>query len=186
MDLDKIRKEWQETSIKVNVGEDKIIQMVDNKGQSAYRNLLNYERAGILFAIILWFVASVFKYKEMIIFYQVTIGIAFFWQIFKVTYLRKIDFLNMSILDISRFYIFYKKIMTYETVVGFVWFVVFTGCYGYAVHIHTQKLNITVYCIVMGVCLLVGIWILWYFIWRNIRRLGKSIREVKEFERDNK
>lgn len=189
MDLDKMKKEWQETPLEVNVGEEKIGQMIDNEGQSAFRKLLKYEQIGIIAAVILWFISGIFKYPELVLFYRVTITLIFFWQIYKVVHLRKVDFIRMSILDISRYYIHYKKLAVYETVLGLVWFWVFACYYANLEYVHNEffreKYGFIVFGVIFGLGFLACLWLIWRLQWRHIRQLGKSIQEVRELEKEN-
>ncbi|MDF9830066.1 hypothetical protein [Parabacteroides sp. PF5-6] len=188
MDLDQMKKEWQETPLEVNVGEEKIGQMIGNEGRSAFRKLLRNEQIAIIVAVLCALISGIFKYPELVWFYRITIALGFCWQIYKVVYLRRVDLINMSILEISRSYIRYRKMAIYEIVLGLVWFWAFTGLYAYLEYIHNEFFGIyeyLVFGIIFGLGFLLCLWTIWRLQWRHIRQLGRSIREVQELEKGN-
>lgn len=61
MDLDNIKKVWQENNAKPDIKEHKIQQMLDNKGKGAFENLIKYEKLGLILAIICIPISFVFR-----------------------------------------------------------------------------------------------------------------------------
>ena len=57
MDLDNIKKAWQESNITPSIDEQKIEKMLSNEGNSAFNSLFKYERFGRISMIICLFLA---------------------------------------------------------------------------------------------------------------------------------
>lgn len=192
MDLDNIKKDWQEASLKSNINEEKITQMIDNKGQSAFNKLLKFERLGMIVLPILLFAAPIYKYTPVIILFVSFCLIAICWQAYKYRFLKKVDILRMNIMEISRFYITYRKYVIGETIVCFAWLFTILPLLFYMTYENEVKsveqdgvffIIFSIIVFLLGLAL--SILGCWFFYWRHVRTLGRSIKELEELEKEN-
>ena len=100
----------------------------------------------------------------------------------------------MSILDISKSIITYKKYILYEIIVGSVWGVAFLICYTYyglpSMFPRLFEEDSSLFLILMLFLGLAFSFGLMYAIYRsvylkNIRKIQDSIKEIQDFEKDN-
>jgi len=190
MDLDNIKKRWQETEIKPAITEEKIKKMISNEGQSAFNSLLRYEKIGIISTILCIPLGYLVfeKHLPVAILIVASCIIGLFWQIYKYKKLKKNNISEMGITEISCNFFWYRKALLKEFYTGLVWFVFFFIFFGYfellydSVYFYTQ-LAILIICMLIGL----GIALLLYktLFWKNIKKLEVSIKEVEEFEKDN-
>lgn len=189
MDLDSIKKEWKENNVQSTIDEEKIEIMINNSGQSAFQKILKYEKISTVALIVCFLLVKfIFRYELLQWVYGISAVVILVWQTYKLLYLRKIDMLHMSITEISRFYIRYRKFMIYETVISMCWFLAFVGLFGYLEFVNNPDFmawKIKVFCIVFGTTFIVCLWLVWKLMWKNLKQLGNSIREVKEMEKNN-
>lgn len=192
MDLDNIKKTWQETDIKSSVGEDKILNMLNNKSKGALAKLIRFEIIFIwlLIPCIAAGVLFYFMHQFTGIFYFSLLLITFFWQLYKIRYLKSIDVTNIGILDASKKINNYRRFISFEIIIGAIYAVTFFVSYVfYALPaiIHKQmsfdELLVTFF---IGIILIAIItYFLYKFIYKNIRSIKKSLKEIEDFEKDN-
>jgi hypothetical protein len=194
MDLDNIKKTWQETEIKPTIDNEKIQKMISNEGRSALEKLLWYEKLGmwlmipcLLVLLITWHIhKSVFVMSVFIV-----IG-GLIWQIYKLSFLKKLDVVNMNILEISSHVNRYKTFVSRELIVGIVVLFVFFVFYTFFTTKATEySSDVIMYMLVrfiitVSVGIIVVILAYRYIYQKNINRLEASVKEVQEFEKDNK
>ncbi len=192
MDLDKLKKDWQNVNVKSSVDEVKIEQMIDNEGKSAFNRLVLYEKVSMIllpFCGLLSF-TDLFKYDILKIYYGIICVVGFFWECYKYKLLKGVNMLEMDILDISNFYVKFRKYVVYEIIVTVLWFFSFVILFGYLEYIHEWSIKgrtdlipvfISIFLITFTLC----IFVTWKLYWKKVKILGKSIRELKEFEKDN-
>ncbi|NDV78174.1 hypothetical protein [Dysgonomonas sp. 511] len=190
MDLDNIKKDWQGTNFKPTIDEEKIIKMVDNKGQSALARILRYEKMGavvLLFCIPLGY--GVFsKYWEVLAFYILSAILGLTWQVCKIGKLKKIDMLHQGITEISGDFYWYRKAMIKEFTIGLIWFVAFAVIWGGFELVNNSEHFLShwvVFVVTMSIGFLLVIWIYKKLYWNNMKKIEDSIKEVEEFEKDN-
>ncbi len=186
MDLDKIKKDWQETVVQTSINEDQIERMIDNKGQSAYSKLLRYEKIGIAVIFICMFLIGVFRYTELRVYYLVSCLLILVWEVYKLKFLQKMDVFNMNIIEVSERYLRFRKYVLYEAIIMVFWFLGFFGLFGFLEYLNVEDFMeykiyffITVFSIALFVCLFLS----WRLYWRHVRTLGNSIKELEELEK---
>ena len=195
MELDNIKRNWQNTSIKPVLEEDQIRRMVSNISGSAYSNLLKYEKIGIFVFLLCLGVFFVFKEPFLRCFYLTSGLFGIFWQIYKYRYLKQIDLLNDNIIDVASKITMYKKYLGREIVIGIVWAFLFFALYIYTllfdptkfVFYNPDKIRWGVIAYVIAVTFVISFGLLFYkLMYRdNIRILEKSLKEIEEFKKDN-
>lgn len=198
MDLDNIKKSWQETEIKPTINDDKIQQMLNNKGKGAFEKLKKTEVvffwllipcvfAGVIFLSMHWLPGAL--YGALLVY-------AFFWQRYKIRYLNRIDLSAMTVLEASKAITKYKKFLYREIMVGivfipvFFWTYTFFGMRKFMAKMHNGEEpdpnHLLFMCIAMIVFCIVICVLLYIFLYmKNIKKIEKSIKEVEEFEKDN-
>lgn len=190
MDLDNIKKTWQETEMKPAIDEKKIEKMISNKGQSAFNSLLKHERNGIIMLLVCIPLGYLIfnKYLPVMIVYLSSIVVGLVWQVYKFRKLKEIDMSAMSITDISNRTYSYRKTLMKELAIGIVWLISFIILFGYFELLsYTSHYNdVLIILIIMTIIALVAVIILYKILyWKNLKKLEESIKEVQEFEKEN-
>lgn len=189
MDLDNIKKAWQETEIQSSVTDQRIQQMIDNKGKSAFNSLLRYEKIGVAALICCIALSFVFRDKWAIGVYLITIALAIPWQLYKIKFLKKFDFATMNILETSNRLSRYKKYLIGEVFIGFIWAFAFMAFSVYRSMYLTNNIPLSTVLIMYALMMslfTISILILYkYMYMNNIKSIQKAIDEVKYFEQDN-
>jgi len=186
MDLDNIKKTWQQTDIRPDIGDDKIRKMLSNEGHSAFNSLLKYEKIGmwLMVGCLLLAYPLFFKYLPIYIYYVLSVVAGFFWQIYKIRKLKKLDIAQMNITEISNRIYSYRKIIHKEFIVGLIWFVIFAAFLVYW-ESADKGIHPVIYVVAMGIGLVCVIFIYKKLYWNNIKKLEAAIKEVEEFEKGN-
>lgn len=191
MDLDNIKKTWQETEIKPTIDNEKIQKMISNEGRSAFNSLLRYEKIGIILLIVcipMIFALSL-RHTPVIVFYLFSVVVFLVWQVYKFKKLRRINLSEMGITEISNHFYWYRKVILKEFVAGLVWFIFFFILFGYFELLDDsdyfyKHLIILVISALIGLFVAIIIYKMIY--WNNIKKMENSIREIQDFEEDNK
>lgn len=196
MDLDNIKNAWKNAEIEPNIDENKIKKMLDNKGKSAYGNLLKYERMFLWLLIPCFFFGVFLCFIHLVpaIIYSALLPVSAFWQSYKFRYLKRIDLSEMSVLEVSKSITMYKKFLSYERMIGMVWIIVFMFSYTYyAVPLLTPRSfegtsdNFLLILCVAGSILAIILTLVMYkcFYTNNIKQIQNAIQEIQDFEKDN-
>lgn len=198
MDLDNIKKSWQEAQVRLTIDEDKIQKMLDNKGKGAFSALLKFDRLGfwLLIPCLLLGIIGIFCIHLLPgIFYSILVIGGLFWQRYKIQYLKGFDLSEMGILEVSKCITKYKKFIIYEILIGAIAIVVFFIFYTYfGLPEMFPKLNEIEdsgkFLLIMLITGIIATAIFSYLLYRymylnNIKRIEKSIKEIEEFEYDN-
>jgi MFS family permease len=192
MDLDNIKKTWQQTDLKPTIGEEKIQKMLDNKGQSAFNSIMRYEKYGIIGLIICTLVAYPLfsRYMPVFYFYLIACIIGIIWQIHKFSLLKNANIAELSITKAAKFYYQYKGMIIKELIISCVLFFFFIMIFGYfelAPRWNTGHFKN--YLVIFGVSVIVGVVFGVVFFkkiyWNNLKRIEKSLKEIECFENEN-
>lgn len=190
MDLDNIKKSWQETEIRLTIDENKIEKMISNEGQGAYNKLLQYEKFGF-WALIVCIPIGYFLFRKhlpVVILYITYVLFALFWQFHKIKKLKSANIQQMSITEVSKHIYQYRKTILKEFTIGIVWFFSFFILLGYCeISERTaETFSIVVAIIIASAIGFAGVLLSYKLLyWNNIKKLEASIKEVEEFEKDN-
>jgi uncharacterized protein YneF (UPF0154 family) len=201
MDLDNLKKTWQQAEINPTIDEQKIRKMLDNKGQGAFEKLIKYDKL-YLWLLIPCALAGVFFFYMHYIpgsIYIALVVIGFFWYRYKLRFLKAINLSEMNILEVSKRVIKYKKFIKYEILFGSVGAVVFFVPYIYygipemmqdvlndsdmAIYRDTSVFLVTL-AIVIVVTFLISFILYKVMYFDNIKQIQKSIKEIEDLERD--
>lgn len=192
MDLDNIKKTWQQTDLKSKVDDSKIRKMLDNKGQSAFNSIMRYEKYGIIGLVICMLVAYPFfsEHKPVFYFYLVTCLVGIVWQIYKFKLIKSANIAELSITKAAKFYYQYRGMIVKELIVGCVWFLVFIILFGnfeLAEKWDTGhfQYSLIVFIGSMFIGLLVGFILYRKLYWTHFKEIEKSLKEVEDFEKDD-
>ena len=202
MDLDKMKNAWQEADIKPNVRDEKIKQMLENRGQWAFGRLLSIEKIGVICVFIcipLWIgIFLLDKYLDNIsifsIFMLVSLTLVSVWQIMKYRFLRKID-VTKGLVLVSSQIVRYKKLLSTELIIAVVWVLVAAALFVYNKVLMTKDISLPditasqllfallFYVLFCGVTFFIT-WVIYkaYFV-GNIKWIEQSIAEIREFEK---
>ncbi|MDL2303140.1 hypothetical protein LJC28_01965 [Dysgonomonas sp. OttesenSCG-928-D17] len=199
MDLDNIKKTWQETEIKPDIGDDKIQKMISNEGKSAFNSLLKVEKFA-LFLMIPCSLFGIFLCNKtnllMGVFYLLIVVFSTLWQVYKIKFLKKNDLSAMGILDVAKRITKYKAYIIKEIIAGIIFILLFCILYTYfgmpSMHPELNNLDKAdlrqMQLIMLGTGLGAGI-LFSYITYRmlyikNIRKIEKSVKEIEEFDKE--
>lgn len=197
MDLDKLKNTWNNTSIQPKIDDEKIYRMLDKKGKSALQRLLWFEWLGVILIPIL--IAVIFIHQQhnpkvpystftMTWIYSFCVLI-FFWQLFKIRLLKKINPENSDILASFKAITQYKKYIRYELLIGCIWLVVYIFSYSLSILAVVNESRQTVFIItlcIITVVIIAFVLLLYRKVYsKNINSIKRSIGEIKDFEEEN-
>lgn len=204
MDLDNIKKTWQETEIKPTIDERKIQKMLGNKGQSAFERLIKYDKLFLRLLIPCFFAGMLFFYMHYIpgTIYFIMMVYSFFLQRYKLKFMGAINLSEMGILEVSKAITKYKKILLYEIMIGAVCIPVFSISYlffgmpNFLIKLFGRDPEVvhsfhdTSHLIIMLAIMIIGSVILSFILYKylyfnNIKQIQDSIREIEDFEKEN-
>lgn len=187
MDLDNIKKTWQQTDIKPDIDEENICKMLSNEGHSAFNSLLRHEKMGRIMMVVCLLIAYPLfsRYFPVLILYIVSAVFAFFWQTYKIKKLRKIDMMQQSITEISTQVYWYRKTIFKEFVAGIIWFIAFVMLLGYLELSEDGNMRPVIFIGAMAIAFICVLICYKIFYWNNIKKIEAAIKEVEEFEKGN-
>ena len=192
MDLDNIKKTWQQTNLKSTVDDYKIRKMLDNKGQSAFNSIMRYEKYGIIGLVVCMLIAYPLfsEYKMVFYSYLVTCLVGIVWQIYKFRLMKNANIAELSITKAAKFYYQYRAMIVKELIVGCVWFLFFIVLFGYfelSPKWNTGRFqySLIAFVISMSIGLLVGLVLYRKLYWTHFKEIEKSLKEIEDFEEDN-
>lgn len=193
MDLDNMKKTWQQTSIKPQLEEDKIQQMLDNKGKGALDKLLRTEKIFLWMAIIILPLACLLEFSRPFIslFFIAMLVPGCIWQIYKIRFLKKIDTLQMGIVEISAHINRYKRYLLWEITAAIPILIIFMLSYtifllhpkDYSYESLRPAIIMATAGIIITIVICIPIYLNLYL--KNIRDIERSIQEIKYFEEEN-
>ncbi|WP_163357811.1 hypothetical protein [Dysgonomonas sp. 25] len=188
MELDKLKESWLKAEVKSSISEEKIQRMVNNRGKSAFNSLLRTEKI-MLFLLFPCLFFSVYLYPKVPIssvVYAILIPLGIIWQFYKLNHLRKIDFTNMNILEVSKLINKYKLFIKWEIIGGVAFLILFLAFYTIELSFYYSNIPATgliIACSIgISVALLFMLFIYKVFYLNNIKKIEASIKEIEEFE----
>lgn len=198
MDLDNLKKVWNENQIELpSVPDDKILSILKGKGKTALYKLYIWELIGaVIFLplIIVPFIHNkffiIFQYSKFSQYFLMAFCIlGFFWQLYKIFILKKVDLRNNTIIMSSKYICRYKLCINSEVFISLLFISVFMVSFFYPVlgSIPDEK-RFLIYVIVAAwvVFILTLMWLIYKKFYRKqIRKIEESIMEIQDFERDN-
>ena len=202
MELDEIKKMWNEIDTlkeKQQVNENRIKEMLKNKGKSALEKLLKVAKfytiamipLGILFCLISYrfFQAGGYYIIIPLVFLLLCILLEPF-QIYLYRLLKQIDYSTMTVKEVSERILKYQNILQKGRIYGMIGFIVFMGIWLYFYYKMTFGSEIIWWLIIYIIVSYLGGLILipvlqkkLYF--NHINRIKENLEELKEFENNN-
>lgn len=192
MDLDKLKKTWQETNITPNLDDSSIERMLNNQGKGAIAALLHTEKLFFKLLIISCLIGCALElfHTYISIFFVALLIPGSAWAIYKINLLKKIDPLAMGILEISKAIAHYKKILIWEILTSLPLLILFFALYipfiikpiDTTLPKHFVLIGVIV-SIVLVAAICIPIYKNMYF--NNIKKIEESIKEIKYFEDEN-
>ncbi len=194
MDLDNLKKVWNENQISLpSVSDDKLLSMLKGKGKTALYKLYIWELISAIIFLplaVLPFIESKFsaflqysKFCEYLFTAFCIFG--FFWQLYKIMILKRVDLKNNTIITSSKYICRYKLCINIEVFISLTFILVFMAALLYSIQDMFPK---EMY-ILMFVWIVLMIILMWYiykkFYRKQIRLIEQSILEIQYFEKDN-
>lgn len=197
MDLDNIKKTWNDNIFTPNLTEDNIRHIIYKKGTTALSRLLWFEIIGLI--VVLPFIAIPYiqaLYLPRVPYpvftkYFFIIGciISFLWQIYKVCLLKKIDLKQMDILSGLKIITQYKLFIKRELIAGVAFACILLSSFSYEyIDTISNKGKFAFYLYNIALLLIVCfIMLLFYklFYKKNIENIESALVEVKEMEEED-
>lgn len=197
MDLDNIKKTWQQAEIKPGIGEDKIRLML-NKGGGALDKLKKTEKVFFWLLIPCLFAGVMFYRMHWLpgVLYTALVVFGFFWQRYKMRFLDSINLSEMTVMETTKAITRYKKYLIREIISGFVFIPVFFWAYTFfgmkrmLKGVQSSLIPDTSHLLIMFAVLVVITLVLCLLIYlllymKNVKKLEATVREVEDFEKDN-
>ena len=196
MDLDNMKKTWNDNLFTPSFSENNIRQIIYRKGKTALSILLWFEIIGLI--VVLPFIALPYihelylprvPYPAFTKYFFISGCLAsFFWQIYKVRLLKKIDLKQIDILSglkiISRYKLYIKR----ELIAGMAFAFIILGSFFYEyidIISSNGKFSFYLYNLIVLVTIcLIMLAFYKYFYKKNIRNIVSALEEVKEMENE--
>ena len=188
MDLDNIKKDWQQADSSVSIGEDKIKMMLNNKGKSAFANLLKYEKLFFRLLIICFAISILFWFINIpfAIAYLLLLTLSFLWQKYKIKFLERINLFEMDILEVSQLTNKYKIFINTAVIIEGILAIPLCGLYCYGSFYQRSENLFWITFLSMSFVVIISCILIYKFMfYNNVKYLEQSIKEAKEFEKDN-
>ncbi|MDL2214642.1 hypothetical protein LJC00_00440 [Dysgonomonas sp. OttesenSCG-928-M03] len=194
MDLDKIKKSWQNTDPKLNINKEKIQMMLDNTQKGAFNILMRYEKVCILLLVLMLPLALFFPNIVVSRFLIVSLVAISIWQFYRYNLLRKTNFAHMGVIEISVRIAKYRRLISYGLILGIVWLLIYLPVYcffaihnnkdfNYGKYISSEIHAIALFCILSISLTALVVWFMYKkVIMKNISTIQNILEEVKEFE----
>ena len=196
MDLDNIKKTWNDNLFTPGFSEDNIRQIISRKGKTALSILLWFEIIGLIAVLPLMIIPYIHElYLPRVpypvftkYFFMSGCFISLFWQIYKVRLLKKINLKQMDILSglkiISRYRLYIKR----ELIAGMAFASIILGSFFYE-YIDTisdqSKFSFYLYNVVILLTLCLAMLAFYkYFYKKNIKNIVSALEEVEEMENE--
>lgn len=187
MDLDKVKKSWQEARIAHIVDDDKIQRMIDNKGQGAYAVLIRRERnilwMGLALPIVFWILDYFYSFSSVAILFYAACVAGTIWQSYKYAYLKKLNVEKANIITVSKHFTRYIKYIIIEFILMSIWVLIFLTVFIFTVPPVSDMPILRLSCILAILFIL----FMWYGVviykstyWKSITILRCSLKEAEE------
>ncbi|PXV62873.1 hypothetical protein CLV62_11789 [Dysgonomonas alginatilytica] len=195
MDLDNIKKSWNENNVLPALSEDKIHNIINKRAKTALDKLVFFEIFGCLILIPLLLLPYLhgIAFPQMPYpvftkyFYFATCIVGFIWQIYKYKLLKKINISHTTIARCSIYMSEYKLSINRERIVGVLFILIFIFSFAYSytdlVHGEQEKLKFCIFNIILFV-LACSILLFYYKLayYKRIKFIEASLREAREME----
>ncbi|MDH6355163.1 cbb3-type cytochrome oxidase subunit 3 [Dysgonomonas sp. PH5-45] len=195
MDLDNLKAKWNEIDVTPTISEDKIQQMVNNKGKSALGKLLRLEKIGLVVLFLCIGIPFLHNhlsherlgYTPFLLYGYILLCVGgIFWQYYKIKLLRGINLDKLDIVTCLKSILRYKKYINNELFVGIIILILFLGCYTWSVIDLIPDAQKVVFAVYVAVITLIFIGIIFIFYRKmykkRIVQIEDSLQEVKDFE----
>lgn len=198
MDLDNIKKAWDDNTFTSSLTDDNIRHIIHKKGRTALSRLLWFEIIGLI--IVLPFVVVPYLHALYLprvpyptftkYFFIACCIISFFWQIYKVQLLKKINLNRIDLISGLKFISKYKLYIKREVIAAVFFLCILLGsfCHEYQYIISEQGrlvyylFNLTMLVTTCTIMLL----FYKYFYTKNIKNIITALEEIEEIEKDQK
>lgn len=198
MDLDSLKKVWNETQIELpSVSDDKILSILKSKGKTALSKLFIWELVGIIVLLSLIIIPLINKKvldifdhsKASMLFIGVFIALSCVWQAYKILILKRANLANNSILTSSKYICRYKLCINIEVFISVIFISVFITLFFYPLLESISESKRYLLYAIIATWIIVTILLLYVvykkFYQKQIQQIEDSIREIQEFEKDN-
>lgn len=198
MDLDNLRKVWNEKQIGLpSVSDDELLSILKSKSRTALTKLYIWELIGMIIILPLIIVPlihnkvfEIFQYSAFSQYFLTAFCIfCFFWQLYKIWILKRVDLKNNTILVSSKYICHYKLCINIEVFVSIVFVSIFMISFFYPLLKTIPPERCYFIYMIIGVWAVLTFIITWLvyvkFYRKQIRKIEYSIREIQDFEKDN-
>jgi hypothetical protein len=197
MDLDVLKREWQNNKAFQKEVEDSMIKkMIANRSKGAFERIKKYEKQALRIVPIcaLAFVLMNFPllfhgtgFSAFWVLLMIPIGgLLWYWSYWLCGFLDKIDMSRMSVTEISRYMLKYKTYLVRHTVGAVILMPVYMGvwlyCYWSTVNPAFMETFWIEYCVIYLLALeALVLVILWFRFFRHVRNIQKNLDELARF-----
>lgn len=197
MDLDKMKKMWNNPDTPVYTDEGRIRDIIHSKVKTALERLITTETLLLVLVIFLIPMPFVFDYflGELYTFpfflkvtYIVFCIAGIFWQLYKRQILKKTDIVNTGIVACRKCFLKYRLCLKFEIIVGIVFFLLFYSAFVYGWKEIMTPYLFKMYCWFNTAFGLVILALMLYtykkLYYKQIRKIEASLDEIEDMEKE--
>jgi len=191
MDLDKIKREWNESGSCPMTDETTVKGIIRGKAKTALERLMSIETIGLYIMLPLIFVCFIIEYimKNIYVFpvllktaYILFCIVGFFWQLYKCSLLKKTDIIHDNNVSCRHHFLKYRLCVKYEIIFGILAFIILYGFFIYGWKDILTENQFGIYCrfsIVVGVCLLLlTLYLYRRLYYKQIIKIEAALRDI--------
>lgn len=196
MDLDKLKQEWQHNDAFQKIVEESVIQkMLANQNKGALNRIKKNEREALKVIPICTVLFVVTSSRLLVeggfgmfwVLSFIPIGaLLWYWSKYLCGFLDKIDMGTMSVPEVTKYILQYKKYVVYHTIGASIFLPVYLGVWFYCFYSSAREplsgdnmgIALTLYVLAALVLFFV---IIWFRFFRHIRNLQNNLKELNDF-----
>jgi len=196
MDLDKIKKTWNEINVPQGTEERRIIDIIRSKARTAIDKLKLVEAIGLILLLPLLSLPFLINDGFLSFFtgytkwtYVVFCFLGFIWQAYKLSLLRKVDLLKAGIIQCLKYILKYKWCLKFEIPVALLFVLLFNTAllYERKDFISSEKMLLIIgLCVIFWICVYVLIFLLYKFLYlKQIKKIETALKEIESIENES-
>jgi len=196
MELDKIKELWNEVELlkeKQHAGDERVKEMLKNKGKTALSKLITLAKIGMIAIIPLGIFGCFYFMNPHMVFgliFALFCAIGFPFEVYGYRLLKSIDYSNMAVTDVLDRILKYQKFVRAGEKFGLFFFASYMGTWSFFRYKQEfgLEIHLSIIIFLIAICLLglIGIFVLYKKLYYNrLNQIKESLKELKEFEKSD-
>jgi len=199
MDLEVLKKEWQENeSFKKEVEDNIIKNMIVNRNKGAFERIKRYEKQALriipvcIIAFIMLSMRIILHGGGFGIFWVLLMipagALLWYWSYYLCNFLDKIDMAGMSVTEVTEKILKYKTYLIRHTVAAAILMPAYMGVwlYQYVSSSHpgfAETITGEFYVYYLAAMLICFFAVIWFRYFKHIRNIQNNLKELEEFKK---